>query len=1021
MKDHVCFAGKRLAKVGFRWFAGVFLVPVLWGQVNVLTWHNDAARTGQNLQETVLAPSNVNFTNFGLLPFAPLATDGAVDAQPLYVGGLSIATVVHNVLYVASENDTVYAFDANTGATLWSHSMLGSGETAVPAANVSCTQVAPILGITSTPAIDLSSGPNGTIYLVAMSVNGSSYYQRLHALDLVTGTEQSGWPVTIQATYPSTGPQSSGGVVTFNPQQYKERAALLISNGFVYTSWASHCDNDPYSGWIIGYNESTQAKVVLNLTPNGEKGAIWQSGAGPAADAGGNLYLLMANGSFDGTLTAAGFPVDGDYGNAFMNLSTITGLAVQDYFTTDNSPVETGAQNDDDLGSGGPMLLPTLNDAMGNPIALAVGAGKDGTALVVDRNNMGKYHMSSNAVYQMFALGAGVFSNPAWFSNTLYYGPTGSPVTAYAFSGGSFNTSSPPQTSHSFGVGAANTGATPSISANGASGGIVWAADTPGSGAAGLYAFDAGTLTELYDSTQASANRDAFGTGITFPTPTVADGQVYVGTTNGVGVFGLLSCTYGSTPSLGSVSVDATAHTGGVTVTPSNGGCSWSATTTSNFISITAGATGTGNGSVSYSIPANPGPARTGTILVAGHTFTISQAGNTTTAGLAFYTLPPCRIADTRVGSGFEGAFGAPSLSGGVTRSFPIPATFCNVPSTAQAYSLNFGALPQGALEYLTTWPAGSSLPLVGTLGSPSGAQVSNAAIVPAGTDAAISLYASNNTDIIIDINGYFAPPNLAQPLAFFPITPCRVADTRTGSGFSDQFGPPSLSAGVTRTLPMPSSSCGLPSTAQAYSLNFGAIPQGPLSYLTTWPAGSPRPLVGTLGSPSGNPVSNAALVPSGTSAAISIYPSANTDLIVDSNGYFGVPGVSGALYFYPLTPCRVVDTRNPGSGLMGDFGPPTMLGGSTRMFPMPTSSCNIPGTAQAYSLNIGVVTPGALEYLTVWPTGVTMPTVGTLNSPGAGIVSDAAIVPAGTSGSIDVYVSNTTDVIIDINGYFAP
>jgi hypothetical protein len=289
---------------------------------------------------------------------------------------------------------------------------------------------------------------------------------------------------------------------------------------------------------------------------------------------------------------------------------------------------------------------------------------------------------------------------------------------------------------------------------------------------------------------------------------------------------------------------------------------------------------------------------------------------------------------------------------------------------------------------------------LVGTLGSPSGAQVSNAAIVPAGTDAAISLYASNNTDIIIDINGYFAPPNLSQPLAFFPITPCRVADTRASSGFSGEFGPPSLMAGVTRTLPMPSSSCDLPSTAQAYSLNFGAIPQGPLEYLTTWPAGSPLPLVGTLGSPSGNPVSNAALVPSGTSAAISVYASANTDVIVDSNGYFGVPGVSGALYFYPLTPCRVVDTRNPGSGLMGAFGPPTMAG---------------------YSLNIGVVTPGPLEYLTVWPTGVSMPTVGTLNSPGAGIVSDAAIVPAGTSGSINVFVSNTTDVIIDINGYFAP
>jgi hypothetical protein len=389
--------------------------------------------------------------------------------------------------------------------------------------------------------------------------------------------------------------------------------------------------------------------------------------------------------------------------------------------------------------------------------------------------------------------------------------------------------------------------------------------------------------------------------------------------------------------------------------------------------------------------------------------------------GLAFYPLTPCRIADTRADSSFTGAFGPPSLSEGEVRSFPIPASSCSVPAGALAYSVNFGALPQGPLEYLTTWPAGAPQPNVGTLGSESGSPVSNAAIVPAGASGAISVFASDNTDLIIDINGYFAPPNSAQPLAFYPITPCRIADTRTGSGFSGAFGAPSLAANVTRTLPMPASVCSLPETAQAYSLNFGALPHAPLEFLTTWPAGQPLPLVGTLGSPSGNPVSNAALVPAGTGAAINVDASAATDIIVDGNGYFAAPGSAGALLFYPLSPCRIADTRTMGSGLTGAFGPPTMSGGSTREFPIPISSCGVPPTAQAYSLNIGVVTAGRLEYLTVWPAGQTMPTVATLGAPTAGIASDAAIVPAGTNGGIDVFVSNTTDVIIDIDGYFAP
>jgi hypothetical protein len=997
--------------------AGALLAfpSALRAQSGVLTWHNDAARTGQNLLETILTPANVKSASFGKL--FTLSVDGKVDAQPLYVPSVAIPSQgTHNVLYVVTENDSVYAFDADTGTSLWQVSLLLNGET--PSDSRGCGQVTPEIGITSTPAIDLTSGPHGTMYAVAMSLDGSgNYHQRLHALDLTTGVEEFGGPMAVQATFPGTGAASSGGISTFDPKQYKDRAALLISNGLVYISFASHCDDPPYNAWVMGYNESSLAQVsVVNLTPDGNDGSVWQAGAGPAVDAGGNLFFLIANGTFDTTLTAGGFPVLGDYGNAFMNLSTISGLLVADYFTMDNTVSESNG--DVDLGSGGAMLLPTLIDSQGNQRALAVGAGKDGNGYVVDRNNMGKFNVSSNAVFQQLSLGGSVFSSPAWFNNTLYYGPSGARLEAFPFASGVFATSPSSQSSTSFEY----PGATPSISANGSANGIVWAAEN--STLAVLHAYNAANLSdELYNSNQAPGSRDQFGDGNKYITPTVANGKVYVGTTTGVGVFGLLNCTFSISSS--SQSLSASAGGNGVSVT-APAGCSWSVANPSNFITVTEGASGSGNGVVSFTVPANLGTSRNGALVIAGHLFTLTQAGQTTTPGLAFYPLTPCRIADTRSvgGSGKTGAFGPPFLAADATRNFPIPASFCSVPARAQAYSLNFGALPHAPLGFLTTWPSGSPLPEAATLGSPSGQEVSDAALVPAGTNASISLFANSATDVIIDINGYFAPPNEPQALAFYPITPCRIADTRSvgGSGLTGAFGPPYLSADTIRVLPIPTSACGLPSTALAYSLNFGAIPHAALGFLTTWPTGSPLPLVGTLGSPDGLPVSNAALVPAGTNGSISLYANADTDVIVDANGYFAPPGSAGALYFYPLTPCRIADTRSVGgSGLTGAFGPPTMSAGSTRDFPIPMSSCGVPASAQAFSLNIGVVTPGPLAVLETWPAGQPQPLVGTLSSPQAGVVSDAAIVPAGANGAISIYVSNTTDVIIDIDGYFAP
>ncbi len=314
------------------------------------------------------------------------------------------------------------------------------------------------------------------------------------------------------------------------------RSALAIANGVVFTTWSSHCDNTPYTSWVIGYGEATlKQTTVLNLTPNGDEGGLWQAGAGPAVDSAGNMYVLMGNGTFDVSLNSNGFPAKGDYGNGFVKISTAGGTtAVTDYFTMSNAVSESNA--DQDLGSGGAMVLPSLSDSQGNARSLAVGAGKDGNLYVVDRNNMGKFSPNTNTIYQELpsALGS-VFSNPAWFNGSVYYGSQGSPLEAFPFSNGQFQAaSSRSATSFAF------PGATPSISANGITNGIVWAAEN--SANAVLHAYSAGNLaTELYNSNQAPNGRDHFGTGNVFIVPTIVNGKVYVGTTNGVGVFGLLA------------------------------------------------------------------------------------------------------------------------------------------------------------------------------------------------------------------------------------------------------------------------------------------------------------------------------------------------------------------------------------------------------------------------------------------------------------------------------------------------
>ena len=397
-----------------------------------------------------------------------------------------------------------------------------------------------------------------------------------------------------------------------------------------------------------------------------------------------------------------------------------------------------------------------------------------------------------------------------------------------------------------------------------------------------------------------------------------------------------------------------------------------------------------------------------------------SAMGSFTTAavtGLRFVPVTPCRVADTR---GPERPFGGPALGSGMVRSFAIPQSGCGIPDTAQAYSLNVTVVPGGRLGYLTLWAAGQVQPFASTLNSWSGDVVANAAIVPAGIDGAVSVYVTNPTDVILDINGYFDSTSGPSSSWFYPATPCRVADTRNPTG---EFGGPSVFAGQTRNFPIPLSPCSsaaIPTgySVTAYSLNVTAVPDADyLGYLTTWPTGSSQPLVSTLNSWTGTVVANAALIPAGSNGSISVFVTDPTDVILDINGCFGQSGRVMGLSFYQVAPCRVADTRNAA----GPFGGPEMQAGETRSFAIPAGACNIPSAVGAYSLNVTVVPDGPLSYLTTWPTGSAQPNVSTLNSFDGWPVANAAIVPVGTNGAISIYVTNSTQVILDINGYFAP
>jgi hypothetical protein len=520
----------------------------LSAQVNVLTYHNDNGRTGQNLNERALTPTNVNAASFGKLFSYPV--DGYVYAQPLYVSRVPIpGQGIRSVVFVATQHDSVYAFDADgiTPGLLWQVSFIdpANGVTTVPPDDVGSGDIVPEIGITSTPVIDINSG---TIYVEAKTKevgDGSVHYvQRLHVLDLATGAEKFGGPAviadTIQAedgsyvyvsgpTVAGTGDGSLDGVtVVFNALRQLCRPGLLLLNGVVYIACGSHGDNFPYHGWLLGYDVQTLALVAaFNTTPNGGLGAIWMGGAAPSADANGNIYFSTGNGTF--APTGNGSP---GYGDSVLKLNPASGLNVVDSFTPWNQ--EDLDVNDVDLGSGGVMLLP---DQPGPRPHLMITGGKEGTIYLIDRDNLGGFQRcgaTCDDVVQVGAIGP-VFSTPAYFNGLLYYqGCCGDVLQAFQLSNGQLSPVS--QSSTPFGY----PGATPSISASGSSNGIVWTLQVDAyasSGPAVLHAHDALNLAnELYNSSQAPA--DQLDGAVKFTVPTIANGKVYVGTQSSLAVFG---------------------------------------------------------------------------------------------------------------------------------------------------------------------------------------------------------------------------------------------------------------------------------------------------------------------------------------------------------------------------------------------------------------------------------------------------------------------------------------------------
>jgi hypothetical protein len=630
-------------------FAMYLLPGLVHAQVSVTTYHNDNARTGQNTQETILTPANVNNQSFGKL--FSVALDGYVYAQPLYLPGVTIDGGAHDVVYMATEHDSVYAIDADSG-TVYSHTSLipSGGSTVSSSADLGCTDLIPEVGITGTPVIDPTTK---TLYVVAKAkTSAGTIVQYLHALDVTTLAEKFGGPKLVTASAPGTASEGNGTTVPFNPKVQLQRPALLLENGHVIIGWSGHCDAYPWHGWVMSYSASTLTQeAVLNVTPDGAGGAVWMSGGGIAADSSGDIYFPTGNGTWNGTT---------DFADSIVKLGLPSGgkFPLLDYFTPWNQA--SLESNDTDVSAGGLVLLPALSSGL----QLLAQQGKFGTLVLLNRSNLGKYCRNQtpacsgsdpNAVQEITNAGGGVWGSPAYWNGNLYVAPSGSSIRAYSFdAGGSGKLSTSPtsQSAQTF----AYAAPTPAISANGTTDGILWALDgsgynstcgTAGVNCLGLFAYDATNLSTLLYSSSKSAN-DSPGATVKYAVPVIANGKVYVGAQSGLSAYGLLP--HAATLAAPTFSPAAGSYTTAQTVT-------LSAATGATIYYTTNGSTPT-TGSPKYSAPLSISATTTIKAIAVASGYTNSAVASAT------YTI---NLAGGGGGGGGGGSSGTPvsvNLSG---------------------------------------------------------------------------------------------------------------------------------------------------------------------------------------------------------------------------------------------------------------------------------------------------------------------------------------------------------------------
>ena len=708
-----------------------------WGQVNVTTYHNDNSRTGQNTQETILTPSNVNSNQFGRI-FTD-ALDGVVAAEPLYLTNVSIAGGTHNVVYVATENDSLYAIDANTGAIYWQDSMIPSGGRVLSAATDlnGCTNIAPTYGISGTPVIDPTSG---TIYLVTVGISGSgSAVQYLHAIDVGTSLEKFGGPILIQATVPGTAKDDGNGTtVSFDPLYAHQRGALLLENGHVIISWGSHCDISPWHGWVISYNAATLAQEgVFNTSPNGCWGGVWQGGSGPAVDASGNIYFATGNGDWNGT---------SDFGDSIMKLGPPKGgsFPVLDYFTPWNQ--STMYANDLDVGSAGLVILPALSN--GN--VLLAQMGKLSTIYLLNTGNMGEYCVNNTPACSESdpqiaqeitgAMVGGVYGSPAYWNGTVYWGGQADHVKAYSFNANNSGLISTSPTSQStFAI--SYPGLTPSISSNGASNGILWGMDNSQSGSTCeggtncqiVYAFNASNLaTMLWASNQAPNNRDVPGGAISFATPMIANGHVYVGSQYAVSAYGPLVATPTFSPAPGNY-----AGTQSVTLSDATPGAvihyTTNGTTPTASSPTYSGAISVSSSTTLQAIAVETGYANSS---VAGGSYVFNSTGSVTNLA-SYYNVAGIATAGT-----------APIDGGLDTAGYAYNASLLGSTATYQGLTFAFGpANALDAVSEVTVPVAAGSYNQLYLLGTGVFGPVTGQSIVVTYTDGSSSTFTQSFSD----------------------------------------------------------------------------------------------------------------------------------------------------------------------------------------------------------------------------------------------------------------------------------